>query len=82
MKTTSLVKSFTIKLISRKNSQVIQKFRKLHTVHYAVEITLTLALFRQKIREINFFAKEIPNIFGESAIAISTSQCRKTKKLI
>ena len=32
VKTTSLVKSFTIKLISRNNSQVIQKFRKLHTV--------------------------------------------------
>ena len=32
VKTTSLVKRFTIKVISRKNSQVIQKFRKLHTV--------------------------------------------------
>ena len=32
VKTTFLVKSFTIKLISRNNSQVIQKFRKLHTV--------------------------------------------------
>ena len=31
-RTTSLVKSFTVKLISRNNSQVIQKFRKLHTV--------------------------------------------------
>ena len=33
MKTTSLVKSFTVKLISRNISQVIQKFRKLHTMH-------------------------------------------------
>ena len=32
VKTTYLVKSLTIKLISRKNSQVIQKFHKLHTV--------------------------------------------------
>ena len=32
VKTTSLVKSFTIKLISRNNSQVIQNFCKLHTV--------------------------------------------------
>ena len=32
VKTTSLVKSFTVRLISRNNSQVIQKFRKLHTV--------------------------------------------------
>ena len=32
VKTTYLVKSFTVRLISRNNSQVIQKFRKLHTV--------------------------------------------------
>ena len=36
VKTTSLVKSFTIKMISRKNSQMIQKFRKLHTVECSV----------------------------------------------
>ena len=32
MKTTSLVKSFTVKLISRNNSHVRQKFRKPHTM--------------------------------------------------
>ena len=32
VKTTYLVKSFTVKLISRNDSQVIQKFHKLHTV--------------------------------------------------
>ena len=35
MKTTSLVKSFNIQLISRNNSQVIQKFRNLYTVPHA-----------------------------------------------
>ena len=33
VKTTSLVKSFTVKLISRNNSQVIQIFHKFHTVN-------------------------------------------------
>ena len=34
VKSTSLVKSFTLELISRNNSYVIQKFRKLHTVSH------------------------------------------------
>ena len=40
VKTTSLVKRFTVKLISR---NVIQKFRKLHTVSHSVEITRILS---------------------------------------
>ena len=44
--TTSVVKSFTVKLISRNNFQVIQKFHKFHT---AVEkrFALTEKLFRE-----------------------------------
>ena len=43
VKTTSLLKRFTIKLISRNNSQVIQKFHKLDTVHR--EMTKNLLYF-------------------------------------
>ena len=38
VKTTSLLKRFTIKLISRNDYKVIQKFPKLHTVHCVWQI--------------------------------------------
>ena len=49
VKTTYLVKSFTIKLISRNNSQVIQKFCK-HKVWKLRKFTLSL-FFWQKFRQ-------------------------------
>ena len=53
MKTTSLVKSFTVKLISRNISQVIQKFRKLHTMH-CVRVCVEIAEFSLTC---NYFVK-------------------------
>ena len=58
------VKSFTVKLISRNNPQVIQKFRKLHTVHtvYSQLWTywkFTLNIFSQKFREFNCFIAKL-----------------------
>ena len=50
VKTTSLVKSFTVKLISRNISQLIQKFRKLHTVCVNYRIFSHLQLFCENNR--------------------------------
>ena len=46
-------KRFTMKLISRNNFQVIQKFRKLHTVLHSVEKREILSHWK-KIRQINY----------------------------
>ena len=53
MKTTSLVKRFTVKLISRTISQMIQKFRKLHTVRAQYGKTRN-SLSLKEFRQINY----------------------------
>ena len=61
MKTTSFVE-FTIDLISRKNSQVIQKFRKLHTVMRQCGKTknaLPSKLFSSNQLRVKFFSKRV-----------------------
>ena len=76
MKTLFLVKSPTVKLISRNNSQMIQKFRKLHIVavmchpHTSVEKQEILShqknissnqLFSNLFSKIVTFTKFLPN---------------------
>ena len=52
-KTTYVVKSFTVKLISRNDSQMIQKFRKLHTVRAQYGKTRN-SLSLKEFRQINY----------------------------
>ena len=54
VKTNSLVKSFTVKLISRNNFQVIQKFRKLHTVRLNAQCGFYEIFAKKSVRE-NFY---------------------------
>ena len=58
VKTTYLVKSFNITLISRNNSQVIQRFRKLHTVAlHSVEKSSKIR--SQFLRKNEIFSRQI-----------------------
>ena len=59
VKITSLVKSFTVKLISRNNSQMIQKFRKLHTVQRAALSPIFFFFFSWNQLFRNFFWKTV-----------------------
>ena len=62
--TTYSLKSFIVRLISRNNSQVIQKFCKLHTV--LCELlglkNFCITVSYRKFRENNLFTKHRPNI--------------------